>query len=131
MAKKKIDYGSLFTRRKNGLYVATYTDDWGKRHYLSSMDPEKLWHKLNDPQDDPGSCAPFSKVAADWQRQHATEISYQGQRFTIRPSAEPLNISETVTFTPLPPPKSLHTLCPLHSGAMPAALCRSTGTHCG
>lgn len=80
MAKKKIDYGSLFTRRKNGLYVATYTDDWGKRHYLSSMDPEKLWHKLNDPQDDPGSCAPFSKIAADWQRQHATEISYQGAK---------------------------------------------------
>ena len=66
MAKKKIDYASMFTQRKDGRYVATYSDKTG-RHYLYDRDPERLWHKINDPKEE--SAILFRHIAEDWQRQ--------------------------------------------------------------
>jgi integrase len=66
MAKKKIDYASMFTLRKDGRYVATCTDATG-RHYLYDRDPERLWHKLNDPKEE--SAILFRHIAEDWQRE--------------------------------------------------------------
>lgn len=60
---KKIDYASMFTRRKDGRYQGSYTDDSG-RHYVYDRDPERLWHKLNDPKDD-GPLL-FQDIAEDW-----------------------------------------------------------------
>ena len=45
MAKKKIDYAAMFTLRKDGRYVATYSDETG-RHHIYDRDPEKLYKKL-------------------------------------------------------------------------------------
>ena len=52
MAKKKLDYASMFTLRKDGRYQGSYTDDTG-RHYVYDKDPEKLWNKLNAPKEEP------------------------------------------------------------------------------
>lgn len=60
---KKINYASLYTLRKDGRYVGSYTDDNG-RHFVYDRDPERLWHKLNDPKDD-GPLL-FSDIAQAW-----------------------------------------------------------------
>ena len=64
MAKKKIDYASMFTLRKDGRYQGSYTDETG-RHFVYDRDPEKLWHKLNDPKEEKPLL--FSEIAHAWQ----------------------------------------------------------------
>ena len=64
MAKKKIDYASMFTRRKDGRYQGSYTDATG-RHYVYDRDPEALWHKLNDPKEEKKLL--FQEIAQAWQ----------------------------------------------------------------
>ena len=39
---KKMNYASMFTLRKDGRYMATYTDATG-RHSVYDKDPEKLY----------------------------------------------------------------------------------------
>ena len=65
MAKKKIDYASMFTLRKDGRYQGSYTDATG-RHYVYDRDPERLWHTLNDPKEEKPLL--FSEIAEAWQR---------------------------------------------------------------
>lgn len=48
---KKINYAAMFTLRKDGRYQGSYTDETG-RHYVYDRDPERLWHKLNDPKEE-------------------------------------------------------------------------------
>lgn len=64
MAKKKIDYASMFTLRKDGRYQGSYTDETG-RHFVYDRDPEKLWHKLNDPKEEKNLL--FREIAQAWQ----------------------------------------------------------------
>lgn len=64
MARKKIDYASMFTLRKDGRYQGSYTDETG-RHYVYDRDPERLWHKLNDPKEEKPLL--FSEIAKAWQ----------------------------------------------------------------
>lgn len=71
---KKIDYASMFTRRKDGRYQGSYTDDTG-RHYVYDRDPERLWHKLNDPKEKP--IILFSELADAWDAEHQQQISYK------------------------------------------------------
>ena len=54
----------MFTQRKDGRYTASYTDANG-RHYLYDRDPEKLWHKLNDPKEEKHLL--FREIADAWQ----------------------------------------------------------------
>ncbi len=60
---KKIDYASMFTLRKDGRYQGSYTDNTG-RHYIYDRDPEKLWHKLNDPMEEKPLL--FREIAEAW-----------------------------------------------------------------
>lgn len=64
MAKKKIDYASMFTLRKDGRYQGSYTDETG-RHYVYDKDPERLWHRLNDPKEETHLL--FGEIARAWQ----------------------------------------------------------------
>lgn len=64
MAKKKLDYASMFTLRKDGRYQGSYTDETG-RHYVYDKDPERLWHRLNAPKED--SAPLFREIARAWQ----------------------------------------------------------------
>ena len=66
MAKKKIDYASMFTLRKDGRYVATYSDETG-RHHIYDRDPERLWHRLNDPKEEKALL--FRDIAEGWQNE--------------------------------------------------------------
>ncbi len=72
--KKRIDYASMFTIRKDGRYQGSYTDTHG-RHYVYDRDPEKLFHKLQALQDQQERAVSFTEVADDWERQHREEIS--------------------------------------------------------
>lgn len=71
---KKIDYGAMFTRRKDGRYQASYSDEKG-RHYLYDRDPERLFHKLNDPKGP--EIYTFQRIAEDWKRCHWERIGYK------------------------------------------------------
>ena len=65
MAKpKKINYAALYTLRKDGRYQGSYTDATG-RHYLYDRDPERLWHRLNDPKEETRLL--FRDIAEAWQ----------------------------------------------------------------
>ena len=46
MPRKKIDYASMYTRRKDGLYMGYWHDESGKRHAMYDRDPEALYNKL-------------------------------------------------------------------------------------
>lgn len=63
---KRINYAAMFTLRKDGRYVGSYTDDTG-RHYVYDKDPERLWHKLNDPKEEKPLM--FREIAEAWQRE--------------------------------------------------------------
>lgn len=72
---KKIDYASMFTRRKDGRYQGSYTDNTG-RHYLYDRDPEKLYQKMQAMQSPAGDHTPtFREIAEDWERNHREEIT--------------------------------------------------------
>ena len=64
MAKKKLDYASMFTLRKDGRYQGSYTDETG-RHYVYDKDPEKLWNRLNATNEEKPLL--FSDIANGWQ----------------------------------------------------------------
>ena len=69
---RKPNYASMFTLRKDGRYVATYTNETG-RHHIYDRDPEKLWQKLqqiNNPKE-----PTFREVAENWEREHREEIT--------------------------------------------------------
>ena len=61
---KKINYAAMFTLRKDGRYQGAYTDETG-RHFVYDRDPEKLWHKLNDPKEEKPLL--FRDIADAWQ----------------------------------------------------------------
>lgn len=71
---KKINYASLYTLRKDGRYQGSYTDSRG-RHYVYDRDPERLWHKLNDPKEPERPT--FRQIAEGWQRRHWERIGYK------------------------------------------------------
>lgn len=75
MAKKKLDYAAMFTRRSNGLYMARYTDSTG-RHCIYDRDPEQLYMKLQQATEKKEAKEPtFKEVAECWERLHREEIS--------------------------------------------------------
>lgn len=78
---KKIDYASMFTLRKDGRYQGYYKDENGKRKAAYDRDPEKLWHKLNDPKEP--EPITFEEIAEAWKEKHwgvirpGTQACYQ------------------------------------------------------
>ncbi len=60
---RKPNYASLYTLRADGRYQGSYTDATG-RHYVYDRDPERLWHKLNDPKEEKPIL--FEDIAHAW-----------------------------------------------------------------
>lgn len=60
---KKIDYASVFTLRKDGRYMGWEVTEKGRRA-VYDRDPERLWHKLNDPKEP--EPLTFAKIAEEW-----------------------------------------------------------------
>lgn len=72
---KKINYASMFTLRKDGRYMATYSDETG-RHSLYDRDPETLYNKLQEAQKPKEKTATtFGEIAEEWEREHREEIT--------------------------------------------------------
>lgn len=63
---RKPKYADMFTLRKDGRYQGSYTDETG-RHYVYDRDPERLWHRLNDPKEEKPLL--FSEIAQGWQNE--------------------------------------------------------------
>ena len=76
---KKINYAAMFTLRKDGRYVATYSDPaTGLRKYLYDRDPEQLYHKLQQaqlPQEE--QVLSFREIAEMWEREHREEVTHR------------------------------------------------------
>lgn len=73
--KKKINYADMFTLRKDGLYMATYSDNKG-RHSLYDRDPERLYERLQAATAPKEEKVPiFREIAEDWERIHREEIT--------------------------------------------------------
>ena len=60
---RKINYAAMFTLRKDGRYQGSYTDETG-RHFVYDRDPERMWHKLNDPKEEKPLL--FRDIAGAW-----------------------------------------------------------------
>lgn len=72
---KKINYAAMFTLRKDGRYVATYTDETG-RHHIYDRDPENLYARLQDAMKPQQKKEPsFREIAENWEREHREEIT--------------------------------------------------------
>ena len=72
MPKKKLDYASMFTRRKDGRYQHVKILPGGDRIYTYDRDPERLWHKIYD---EPAPVVvTFRDVAESWEKAHREEI---------------------------------------------------------
>lgn len=67
-------YEKLFTRRKDGRYVATIVQD-GKRRYMYDRDPETLFHKLQAAK----TTAPlkFGQILETWKDEHSQTVGYK------------------------------------------------------
>ena len=64
----------MFTLRKDGRYVATYSDTAG-RHHIYDRDPEKLYKKLKSATTQEEEHIPtFGETAENWERQHRENI---------------------------------------------------------
>lgn len=72
---RKPNYAAMFTLRKDGRYMASYTDDTG-RHYLYDRDPERLYQKLHAATDPQAEVIPtVRQLAEQWQRTHRESVS--------------------------------------------------------
>lgn len=73
--KRKINYADMFTLRKDGRYMVTYTDKTG-RHALYDRDPQRLYEKLQAAQLPQEAQIPtFMQIAEDWENRHREEVS--------------------------------------------------------
>lgn len=75
-------YEKLFTKRKDGRYVATYTED-GKKHYLYGKDPEKLYYKLEAAKNK----APrtFASHVEVWREEHSDTVGFKTAESYVAP----------------------------------------------
>ena len=97
----KIDYSKLFTRRKDGLYCATYTDKNGKRHYVYDRDPKRLHEKMQR-KDDPKTVT-VRQLAEAWDDEHVEKVGYktaESYRVPLRRLVARLGDAEAETVEP-------------------------------
>lgn len=79
MPKKKIDYASMFTLRKDGRYMATWTDDDGQRRCLYDRDPETLYNKFQAALNAEPEPVKFREIAEAWKDSHWPKIAHGTQ----------------------------------------------------
>jgi integrase len=77
MPKKRLDYASLFTLRKDGLYMGYWHDDNGKRHAMYDRDPEKLLRRVEEAETKTKSAPTFRSIAEEWERKHFDRIGFK------------------------------------------------------
>jgi integrase len=75
-------YEKLFTKRKDGRFVATYTEN-GKQRFIYDKDPEKLYHKLEAAKNK----APlkFADHVEAWREEHSETVGWKTAESYIAP----------------------------------------------
>ena len=81
--KKKIDYASMFTLRKDGRYQYARTNPDGKREYYYDRDPERLLQKINAPK--PEVVITFDRISKEWEATHLEQIAYKTAEAYVAP----------------------------------------------
>lgn len=84
MARKKIDYASLYTLRSDGRYMGYWRDVQGRRHAVYDRDPESLHKKIEAAEAKGTAALTFKDLAEDWERTHYEEIG-RGTENNYRP----------------------------------------------
>ena len=78
MAKKKIDYASLFTLRKDGRYMARWTDNHGIRQTIYDRDPETLYKRFQEAKSGANiKPTTFKDIAEAWWSKHSERVGWQ------------------------------------------------------
>lgn len=78
MTRKKIDYSTLFTLRKDGLYMGYWHDADGIRHAMYDRNPEALFAKLEQAKSSLTKKPPtFREIADEWETIHRERIGYK------------------------------------------------------
>ena len=78
--KKKPDYASMFTLRKDGLYMGYWHEldrdgkPTGPRHAVYDRDPEKLYQKIQAKENNAPPVLSFDDVADAWEKKHWDRI---------------------------------------------------------
>ena len=67
---KKPDYAALFTLRADGRYMGYWKDRAGKRHAIYDRDPERLFFKLQEKENETPPILSFKEAAEAWQARH-------------------------------------------------------------
>lgn len=70
-----MNYARMFTRRSDGRYMASYTQE-GKRRWLYDRDPEKLYQRLQDARK--GGSRTFAQVVEEWREEHSRTVGFNG-----------------------------------------------------
>lgn len=71
---KKLKYSELYTRRKDGLYMAYYRDQQGKRRSLYDRDPKRLFERLQEKENGVDPALMFETAADAWELKHWERI---------------------------------------------------------
>lgn len=72
---KKPDYASMFTLRADGRYMGYWHEKNGKRHAIYDRDPEKLYNKIQDKENEVPPALSFEAAADAWGKKHSERIS--------------------------------------------------------
>lgn len=71
---KKPDYASMFTLRKDGRYMGFWHDKQKKRHAIYDRDPERLYQKIQDKENETPPPLTFEAAADAWEKKHWDRI---------------------------------------------------------
>lgn len=77
---KKPNYAAMFTLRKDGLYMGYWREpekgghSSGKRHSIYDRDPERLYFRIQEKENDKAPPLTFETAANAWERKHWDRI---------------------------------------------------------
>lgn len=83
---KKPNYAAMFTLRKDGLYMGYWRDKVNKRHAIYDRDPERLFYKIQEKENETPPPLTFEKAADEWEKKHWDRVGNK----TIETYAAPL-----------------------------------------
>lgn len=71
---RKIDYASMFTLRKDGLYMGYWRDKKNKRHSIYDRDPARLFQRIEEKENADEPPLTFEAAAEAWEHKHWERI---------------------------------------------------------
>lgn len=84
--KRKPNYAAMFTLRKDGLYMGYWRDKAKVRHAIYDRDPERLYFRIQEKENETPPPLTFEKAADAWEKKHWDRVGNK----TIETYAAPL-----------------------------------------